>query len=75
MKLGLHILNMYGQFICEMVSWQISKSVKKLIPNLTKYKIYSWKLGYDIIKWIPTRYLNTYKTIYSINELINDIVI
>ena len=59
----------------EMVSWQRLQRVKILIPNLTEYKIYSGKLGYHLIKWMPTRYPNTYKAIYSINELINDIVI
>ena len=34
----------------EMVSWQRPQSVKKLIPNLTEYKIYGWKLGYHLIK-------------------------
>ena len=34
----------------EMVSWQIQQHVKILIPNLTEYKIYSWKLGNHLIK-------------------------
>ena len=59
----------------EMVSWQRRQWVKISIPNLTEYKIYSWKLGYHLIKWLPTYYPNTYKAIYSINELICDIVI
>ena len=59
----------------EMVSGQRPQRVNILIPNLTEYKIYSWKLGYDVIKWIPTHYPNTYKAIYSINELLSDIVI
>ena len=34
----------------EMVSWQRPQCVRKLIPNLNEYKIYSWKLGYYVIK-------------------------
>ena len=34
----------------EMVSWQRLQRVKILIPNLTEYKKYSWKLGYHVIK-------------------------
>ena len=62
-------------FYVEMVSWQRPQRVKILIPNLIEYKIYSWKLGFHIIKWMPTHYPNTNKAIYSINELIYDIVI
>ena len=59
----------------EMVSWQRPQHVKMLIPNLTEYNIYSWKLGYHAIKWMPTQYPNTYKASFSNNELTNNIVI
>ena len=59
----------------EMVSWQRPQPVKMLIPNLTEYKIYSRKLGYHAIKWMPTQYPNTYKAILSNSEIINDIAI
>ena len=60
-------------FYVEMVSWQRPQRVKILIPNLTEYKIYSWNLGYHVIK-MNAHPPNTYKAIFSIKELINDIV-
>ena len=59
----------------ELVSRQRPQCVKMLIPNFTEYKIYSWKLGHHAIKWIPTQNPNTYKAIFSNNELTNDIII
>ena len=51
MKFGQRILNIYmDSFYVEMVSWQRPQRVKILIPILTEYKIYSWKLGYRVIK-------------------------
>ena len=68
-------LTYMDSFYVEMVSWQRPQRVKILISNLTEYKIYSWKLGYHAIKWMLAHYPYTYKAIYSINKLINDIVI
>ena len=74
MKFGLHILNIYGYLYVEMVSWQRLQRVKKLFQIWlnTKYTVENW--GTMSYKWMPTRFPNTYKAIYSINELINDLI-
>ena len=41
MQFGQHILNIYGQFYVEIVSWQRSQRIKIVIQILTKYKIYT----------------------------------
>ena len=59
----------------QMVSWQRPQSVKILIPNLTEYKIYSWKLEHRVIK-MNTHPISEYiLSHFSNNELINYIVI
>ena len=58
-------------FYVEMVSWKRSQRGKIWIPNLTEYKIYSWKLGDHEIKRMPTHYPNINKAIDRINELIS----
>ena len=76
MKFCLHILNIYGKIICWNGILTKTLTCKNFNSKFDWIQNIQLKIGVPSHKkWMPIRYHNTYKAIYSINELINDIVI
>ena len=62
-----------GSFYVEMIYWQRSQRVKIWIPNLSEYKIYSWKYVYH--GYYNQKTFIESKAIYRINAVINYIIV